>query len=165
MRRLLPLTLVCALLCGGALSSVPALARTPHVVAHHKASHGSTGHHGKAHHGQGSGSQGGNRVLNDCQSHGQLTQSYTKAELRQALSQMSAATKQYSNCYNVIQQALLHTVKDGSGSGGSGSSSTTIVIIIVVVLVVLAAIFGGLAVRRRRGGGPASPGPDEPPAT
>lgn len=178
MRRLLPLTLVCALLCGLALSSAPALAKNHHGSSSHSAtqttgqkssgptsgkgsgsgSHGGSGKSkSKGSGGGGSSAQGGNRVLNDCQAHGQLTHSYTKAELRQALSQMSATTKQYSNCYTVIQQALLHTVKGDSDSGGSSSSTTTIVIIIVVVLVVLAAIFGGLAVRRRRTGGPGGP--------
>ena len=95
----------------------------------------------------------GNTVINDCQDHGQLTKTYPKAQLRDALAVMSPTTKQYSNCYDVIESALLHDTKaGGGGSGGSGSSTTTIVIIVVIVLILLAVIFGGLAVRRRRQG-------------
>jgi hypothetical protein len=152
MRRLLPITLLCALL-GTAGFSVPALAKD-HGHRHHHTVTATTSHHPKTGGGGGASTAAGNRVLNDCGAHGQLTRVYTRAELEKALSQMSASTKQYTNCYDVVQQALLHNVKDGSGGGGSSSSTTTIVIIVVVVLVVLAAIFGGLAVRRRRGGGP-----------
>ena len=96
----------------------------------------------------------GLKVLNDCQSHGQLTRAYPVAWLHKALSMLSADTAQYSNCSTVIHQAILHSIHPGSG-GSSNSGTTTIVIIIVVVLVILAALLGVLALRRRRGGPPA----------
>ena len=164
MRRLAPLTLVCALLCL-LLSARPSLG----AVVHHPPRHatlvaavttsasqtssrpaaGADPAGGKAT------SRDGLKVLNDCQEHGQLTHTYPVAWLRKALSMMSSDTAQYSNCSTVLHQAILGSIHPGSGgSGGSGGS--TIVIIVVVVLVILAALLGGLALRRRRGG-PGSP--------
>jgi ABC-type transport system involved in cytochrome bd biosynthesis fused ATPase/permease subunit len=138
------------LLCAVAFLAVPASSALA-ATKHHKndtatASHTSTSAASKG---------AANAVLNDCQSHGQLTKQYSKAQLRAALADMSAATKQYSNCYDVIQSALVRGVKTNGGDSGSsgGSSTTTIIIIVVVVVVLLAAVFGGLALRRRRGGG------------
>jgi cobalamin biosynthesis Mg chelatase CobN len=97
----------------------------------------------------------GLKVLNDCQTHGQLTKAYPVSWLRKALSMMSSDTAQYSNCSTVLHQAILHSVHDGGSGGSSSSGTTTIVIIVVVVLVILAALLGVLALRRRRGrGGP-----------
>ena len=94
-------------------------------------------------------------VLNDCNAHGELTHQYSRAQIKKALAIMSSATSQYSDCSDVLHNALAHNIApaDVNGSGGSGSSTTTIVIIVVVVLLLLAAIFGGLVIRRRRGGG------------
>jgi cobalamin biosynthesis Mg chelatase CobN len=99
-----------------------------------------------------------NKILNECSSQGQLTQVFTRAQLKKALAIMSASTAQYSNCSDVIHTALAHGVKltGPTGSGGSGSSTGTIVIIVVVVLLLLAAIFGGFAVRRRHCAGDGS---------
>lgn len=169
MRRHPTLALVCALLCL-LLGSAPALAATAH---HHHGQHTAT----SARHttttkllasakgtatatsqvatGGKATTKDGLTVLNDCQTHGQLTHTYPLSWLKKAQSMMSAGTSQYSNCSTVLQQAILHDVHPGSGGGG-GSGTTTIVIIIVIVLVILAALLGGLALRRRRGGGPAS---------
>jgi len=161
MRRLSTLTLVCALFCL-LLGAGPALAATHH---HHRAQHASAGHTTTAKQlatstskvviGGRATAADGNRVLNDCESHGQLTRTYPLSWLRKAQSMMNAGTSQYSNCSTVLQQAILHDVHTGSGGGG-GSGTTTIVIIIVIVLVILAGLLGVLALRRRRGGGPAS---------
>ena len=108
------------------------------------------------------GAAGGNAIINDCLSNGRLTQHYTPKEIRQALAQMSASTKQYTSCQDVLQNALLHpnSLPGGSGSGGGGSFLPTPVIIVLVVLVLGAVTFGALAVRRRRTGADGT-GPDD----
>jgi hypothetical protein len=100
----------------------------------------------------------GNAVVSDCYSHGKLTKTYTKAELRHALAVMSSYVQQYSDCQSVVQNALASgkvTVNGGGGSnnggdGGGGSSSSTAVIIVIVVVVLAIAAFVGLLIRRRR---------------
>ena len=94
----------------------------------------------------------GNPVVQDCFSHGKLTQTYTKAELRHALSVMSSYVKQYSDCQSVVQNALANGTVSANGtgksSGGSSISTPVIIVIVVVVLAILA--FAGLLIRRRR---------------
>jgi len=94
----------------------------------------------------------GNPVIQDCFSHGKLTKTYSKAELRHALATMSTYIKQYSDCQSVVENALATgSVKPtGTGKGGGSSISTPVIIVIVVVLLAIVA-FGGLLVRRRRG--------------
>lgn len=95
----------------------------------------------------------------DCNANTRLTRQYTAAELQHALSTMPADVKEYTDCYDVIQRALLAEVSGShnhasTGSGGSGGSFLpTPVIVVIVVLVVAAAGFGILALRRRGGGG------------
>jgi hypothetical protein len=107
---------------------------------------------------------GGNAIINDCQSTGRLSHSYTLQELRHALAVMPASVKQYTSCYDVISQGVL-TVQSGKKTGPSGGSGgsflPTPVIIILVILILAAVTFGALAIRRRRAG--AAPG-DPPPA-
>ncbi|MGI8715034.1 MAG: hypothetical protein ACR2NR_18000, partial [Solirubrobacteraceae bacterium] len=97
----------------------------------------------------------GNMIIKDCSSKGQLTRQYPLGALRHALASMSATTRQYTNCQDVIQQAIL-AARNGHGKppasgGGSGSSFLpTPVIIILVVLILAAVTFGALAIRRRR---------------
>jgi hypothetical protein len=108
-----------------------------------------------------------NPVVADCNAHGRLTQTYSLGELQTAISTLPADVKEYTDCFDVINRALLaqtgshsHT---GSGGGGSGGSFLpTPVIVILVLLVLAAATFGAMAVRRRRdgdGGGGSSSGP------
>ena len=109
-----------------------------------------------------------NPVIADCESHGRLTQSYTAAQLKFALSTMSPEVKQYSSCVDVINNALPAAIargKKGGGGGGSGGSFLpTPVIVIIVALALAGATFGALAVRRRREQGAASAeGYDPPP--
>jgi hypothetical protein len=99
----------------------------------------------------------GNPVVSDCFSHGKLTKTYTKAELRHALAVMSSYVKQYSDCESVVQNALATgkvTVNGGGdgggGTGGGGSSISTPVIIVIVVVVLAIVAFAGLLIRRRR---------------
>jgi hypothetical protein len=92
----------------------------------------------------------------DCNANGRLSQSYTPAELRHALATMPADTKEYTDCYDVIQRTLLSDLGQlkGSGSGGSGSSFLpTPVLIVLIVLVLGGAGFATVALRRRANAG------------
>ncbi len=94
------------------------------------------------------------KVVADCNTHTRLTQTYTTAELRTALNTMPADVKEYTDCYDVIQRALLADIggikADGGGSGGGGSSFLpTWLLIVLGVLVVAAGVFAVIA--RRRG--------------
>jgi len=95
----------------------------------------------------------------DCNAHGQLTHQYTDSQLRIALGTMPADVKEYTDCYDVIQRALLAQVgsvhdSPASASGGSGGSFLpTPVIVVLVVLVAVGAALGALALRRRGGAG------------
>jgi ABC-type phosphate transport system substrate-binding protein len=89
----------------------------------------------------------------DCEQHGQLTRTYSAAELRQALSTMPAEVAEYTNCPDVIRQALLaksHGLRGGGSGGGGGSFLPAWLIAVLAVLAVTAAGSAGLAVRNRR---------------
>lgn len=103
-------------------------------------------------------------VIADCNAHSQLTQHYTVAQLRTALNTMPPTVKEYTNCYDVINRALLAQVGSGSGGGsaGNGSGGSFLPVWLIVVLVLL--IVGGgtyafLAYRRQAtAGGSGGPG-------
>jgi ABC-type phosphate transport system substrate-binding protein len=102
----------------------------------------------------------GNPVIQDCYTHGKLTQSYSRSELQHALNHMSSYIKQYSNCQSAIEAALQNATgvqANGSGGGGGSSISTGLIIVIVVVALAIVA-FGALLIRRRRALG-RRPGP------
>ena len=89
----------------------------------------------------------------DCDAHGQLTQSYTAAQLRTALATMPADVKEYTNCSDVIQRALLAKIGklgDSSGSGGGGSFLPTWLLVLLIVLVLAGAGLGAVALRNRQ---------------
>jgi hypothetical protein len=98
------------------------------------------------------------RPVADCNAHGRLTQKYSNAQLRNALNTMSADVKEYTNCYDVIQRALLAQL--GTPSGGSTGAATSggsflpTPVIIVLVLLILAALAFAAAAIRRRGSSP-----------
>jgi hypothetical protein len=99
----------------------------------------------------------GNAIINDCQAHGQLTHPYTVRQLRHALSVMPASVKQYTSCFDVVQNALVsarrHNGKLPVSANNGGSSFLPTPVIIILVLLILAAVtFGALAIRRRRAG-------------
>jgi hypothetical protein len=98
---------------------------------------------------------GGNVIINECESSGQLTQQFTLSQLQHALAVMPASVKEYTNCPDVIEQAIAsakrhHGTVPRSGSSG-GSFLPTPVIVILVVLLLAAVTFGAIAIRRRRG--------------
>jgi hypothetical protein len=96
-------------------------------------------------------------AIADCNSHGQLTQHYSVAQLHTALSTMPTDVQEYTDCYNVIQNQLEAQVAgqkvdpaSASGSGGSSFLSTPLLIALIVVLVGGGA-FAGIALQRRGG--------------
>ena len=109
------------------------------------------------------------QAITDCNDHGRLTQSYSAQVLRQALSQMPADVREYTDCSDVIERQLLKQIgKSGAGTAGTETGSTsgsflpTWLIVVIVVLALAAVTFGALALRRRRPP-PAEPGsPGDP---
>ncbi len=104
------------------------------------------------------------QVVADCNAHGRLTGQYSSVQLRNSLSTMSADVKEYTNCYDVIQRALLAQLGGSHVRGGTpasqssgGSFLPTPVIVVLVLLVLGAAWFALVAVRRRGPGN--GPGP------
>ena len=97
-------------------------------------------------------------VIGDCNAHGKLTRSYSVAELRTTLATMPADVKEYTDCYDVIQHAMLSQLSESKaggsggagGSAGSGSSFLPSWLIVVLVLLGLSGLtLGAVAVRRR----------------
>ncbi len=105
----------------------------------------------------------------DCNAHARLTSHYTAGQLRSALNAMPADIKEYTNCYDVIQKALLAQIGsiggNGGDSGGGGSSFLPTPLLIVLVVLVVAAIgFGILALRQRSRSSSSSSSGTEPDA-
>lgn len=99
----------------------------------------------------------------DCNLHSTLTHRYTVAQLRRGLSTMPAYVKEYTDCYDVIQRALLGGIRPSGPSGGGGGGDSflpTPVIVVLVLLALAAAGLGAVALRRRGGGSP--PGASAP---
>jgi hypothetical protein len=109
-------------------------------------------------------SAGASQVIADCNAHGSLTRHYSAAELRAALATMNADVKEYTDCYDVIQRALLVAlggIHGGGGDGGQSSSGSflpTPLLVLLVLLGLAAATLGAVAVRRRGGASSASSG-------
>src|SRR5947209_5193343 len=59
------------------------------------------------------------QVVTDCNTHGKLTRHYSVPQLRNALATLPADVKEYTDCYDVIQRALLLQVGGSSHGGGS----------------------------------------------
>lgn len=99
-------------------------------------------------------------VVTDCNAHGQLTAHYSVTQLRTALATIPADVEEYTDCYNVIDRALLsevagsHRASDSSTQSSSGSFLPTPLIVVIAVLAVAAVASGMLAVRRRNPPGP-----------
>ncbi len=111
------------------------------------------------------------QAITDCNDHGRLTQTYSSPVLRQALAQMPADVREYTDCFDVIERQLFKQLGQSGAAGGGNSSSSsggsglpTWLIVVIVVLALAAITFGALALRRRRTPpGPGAPeGPDGP---
>lgn len=106
-------------------------------------------------------------VVVDCQHHNALTGHYSVAELQRALATIPADIKEYSSCYQIIQQQLFkqaghHTGGPGGTSGGTGGSFVSAPVLIVLIVILLGG--GGFAYAAyRRGSGPGD-GAQPPPA-
>ena len=89
----------------------------------------------------------------DCDAHGRLTHNYSTAQLQSALATMPADVAEYTNCPNVIRQALLAKLGKLKGSDGSGGGSflPTWLLVVLALLVAAGAGFGVVAIRNRRG--------------
>ena len=108
----------------------------------------------------------GNPVLADCNANGVITHNFTLAQLRHALAIMPASDKQYGDCPDAIQAAIIKVKANKpivSDSGSGGSFLPTPVIIILVVLILAGVTFGALAVRRRNAGHGGGPDDGDPP--
>jgi hypothetical protein len=88
----------------------------------------------------------------DCSAHGRLTHHYPASELRTAINTMPADVAQYTNCPNVIRNALVSQIGPvGAGTGGGGGSFLPgWLIAVLVVLVLGGAGLAAVALRNRR---------------
>lgn len=100
-------------------------------------------------------------VTTDCNTHNKLTHHYSVGELKHALATMPADVKEYTSCYQIIEDQLLKQVgkaSAGSGAGTSTGSSSSFVSTPVLIIVILVVVLGGglafLAARRGGGGTP-----------
>ena len=96
-----------------------------------------------------------NPAVADCVANARLTHSYTVSQLQNGLATLPTDIKQYTDCYDVLQRALLAELgKSRKGSVGASTNSggsflPTPLLIILIVLVVAAGGFGMMAIRRR----------------
>jgi hypothetical protein len=94
-------------------------------------------------------------AVSDCTSHGRLTRQYSITQLHAALAQLPTDIQEYTNCYAIIQRALLAQVSGSRPAGGqasqsSGSSFLPLPIVIVLIALGVGAVgFGALTLRRR----------------
>src|SRR5579884_2759287 len=89
----------------------------------------------------------------DCYAHGgELTGHYTVAQLRDGLAHMPADIREYSPCYDTLQQALLNQIHGlNGGSAGGGGSFLPLWMIVVLALLVLGGVGLGIVALRGRG--------------
>lgn len=90
----------------------------------------------------------------DCNTHARLTHHYSVQQLRSALATMPGDVREYTDCSDVIQRALLAEVgglHEGGGSGsGGGSFLPTSLIVVLALLLVAGGGFAVYAWRQRR---------------
>jgi hypothetical protein len=88
----------------------------------------------------------------DCYAHGgQLTKTYTAAQLKNGVATMPADIREYSPCYDTLQRALLNLIHglNGGGSGGGGSFLPVWLIVVLALLVLGGAGLSIVALRNR----------------
>jgi hypothetical protein len=89
----------------------------------------------------------------DCSAHARLLHHYTPSQLRQALKAIPADVAEYTNCPDVINQALLTELKFLRSGGSGGSAGSLFPGWLIAVLAVMALTGSGtaaLAARTRR---------------
>ena len=95
-------------------------------------------------------------VTTDCNAHTKLTHHYSVSELRTALATMPADVKEYTGCYQVIEDQLFlqlgkkppNSGSTSSSNGGSSSFLSTPVLIAVILVIVLGGVLAFIAARR-----------------
>lgn len=105
-------------------------------------------------------------VTADCNAHTKLTHTYSVGELRNALATMPADVKEYTSCYQTIQDQLYRQLgKTVPGSASASSTSSGISTPVLIVIIVIIVVGGGLAYSAwRRGAGGGDGGGAGPPA-
>jgi hypothetical protein len=104
-------------------------------------------------------------VITDCNAHTKLTQHYTVSQLRTALATMPADVKEYTSCYQVIEDQLYHQLgKPVPGAAGASSGSSGISTPVLIVIIVIVIVGGGLAYAAWRRGPGDGDGPPAAPA-
>jgi hypothetical protein len=98
-------------------------------------------------------------AIADCSAHGRLTRSYPTAQLSTALATMPVDLQEYTNCYEVIKQALLAQVgtvqhRGSTPRGTSGGSSLPVALIVALAVLIIGGGGAGLVAARRRGDRP-----------
>lgn len=97
-----------------------------------------------------------NPAVVDCNHHNMLTRSYSVARLRNALATMPPDVREYTSCYQVIDDQLLRQlgqkIPGGAGvaSTSSGGSLISTPLLIVVIVIVLGGGAGAYVAYRRR---------------
>jgi hypothetical protein len=100
-------------------------------------------------------------VTADCNTHTRLTKHYSVDELRNALATMPADVKEYTSCYQIIEDQLYHQLgKPVPGSAGSSSGGSAISAPILIVIIVVIVVGGALAYAAWRRGGEGDGGGD-----
>src|ERR1700751_1379262 len=96
-----------------------------------------------------SGGGTGAQAITDCNDNGTLTGHYSADALRNALANMPADVREYTDCYDVIEKQLFAQLGTSSSTGTGGSSSSsggsvlpTWLIVVIVVLALAALTFG-----------------------
>jgi hypothetical protein len=100
--------------------------------------------------------------VDDCNVHAALTRHYTVVELRNALTTMPPTVKEYTNCFDLINHALLAQIgTPGGGSAGKSSGGSFLPVWLIVILGLLIVGGGGYALLafRRQGAGDEAPPP------
>lgn len=94
--------------------------------------------------------------LSDCNAHNALTHHYSVAQLRHALATMPAEVREYTACYQIINDQMLRQLGQripGSSGGDSNSSGGSLIstpLLIVLIVIVVGGGGAALAAYRRR---------------
>src|SRR3712207_4673250 len=65
------------------------------------------------------------KILRECSQHGRLTGDYTAQQIRDARNNIPDDIDEYTDCWDVLTQALLSRAGGDSNSGGGGGGGET----------------------------------------